>query len=62
MLMGSGRLAAIEQRSVMQPHVHISAVHGIAVIALVLAVFGTAHLLALTNDNRFGRALLALGF
>ena len=46
----------------MQPHVHISAVHGIAVIALVLAVFGTAHLLALTNDHRVGRALLARGF
>jgi len=46
----------------MQPHSHLSAVHGIAVIALVLAVFGTAHLLALTSDNRFGRTLVVLGF
>lgn len=46
----------------MTPHVHLSAVHAIAILALVLAVFGTAHLLALTNDNRLGRALIALGF
>ena len=46
----------------MQPHTHISAVHGIAVIALVLATFGTAHLLALSSDSRPSRALLALGF
>ena len=45
----------------MTPHVHLSAVHGIAVIALVVAVLGTAHLLALTNDNRAGRALVSLG-
>ena len=46
----------------MSPHTHISAVHGIAVIALVLATFGTAHLLALSSDSRPSRALLALGF
>lgn len=46
----------------MQPHTHISAVHGIAVLAFVLAAFGTLHLLALGNDNRASRALLALGF
>lgn len=46
----------------MPPHTHISAVHGIAVIALVLAIFGTAHLLALSSDSRPSRALLALGF
>jgi ABC-type xylose transport system permease subunit len=46
----------------MTPHVHLSAVHGIAVVALIVAVFGTTHLLALTNDNRFGRAIMALGF
>lgn len=46
----------------MQPHVHLSAVHGIAAIALVTAVFGTAHLVALTHDNRVSRAFVALGF
>lgn len=46
----------------MTPHVHLSAVHGIAVIALVVATLGTAHLLALSNDNRASRALIALGF
>ena len=46
----------------MQPHVHLSAVHGIAVIALVTAVFGTAHLIALTSDTRPARALFGLGF
>jgi hypothetical protein len=46
----------------MTPHTHISATHGIAVIALVVAVFGTAHLLALSSDSRAGRALVALGF
>lgn len=46
----------------MTPHVHMSPVHGIAVIALVVAVFGTAHLVALGHDNRTSRALIALGF
>lgn len=46
----------------MTPHTHISAVHGIAVAAFVLAAFGTAHLLALSSDSRPSRALLALGF
>lgn len=46
----------------MTPHVHMSPVHGIAVIALVVAVFGTAHLVALGHDNRASRALIALGF
>lgn len=44
------------------PHVHLSPVHGIAVVALITAVFGTAHLITLTHDNRLGRAVLALGF
>jgi len=43
-------------------HVHMSPVHGVAVIALVIAVFGTAHLLALSSDSRPSRALVALGF
>lgn len=46
----------------MKPHTHISAVHGLAVIALVLAVFGSAHLVAVSRDTRFSRALIALGF
>lgn len=44
------------------PHVHISPVHGIAVIALVTAVFGTIHLLALSHDNRASRCVVSLGF
>jgi hypothetical protein len=46
----------------MEPHVHISAVHLIAGIAVVVATFGTLHLLALTSDNRASRAFIALGF
>ena len=46
----------------MQPHVHISPVHGIAMLCLIVIVFGTAHLLTLTHDNRPARALLAMGF
>ena len=46
----------------MNPHVHISAVHGVAIVALIVATFGTAHLLALSNDNRASRALVSLGF
>jgi hypothetical protein len=45
------------------PHVHISAVHMLASIAAVVAVFGTLHLLALTSpDSRASRAFIALGF
>ena len=46
----------------MTPHAHLSAVHGIAYIALVVAVFGTVHLLSLSNDNRASRAFVSLGF
>jgi hypothetical protein len=46
----------------MQPHVHLSAVAAIAIVALVVATFGTAHLLALSHDNRASRALVSLGF
>lgn len=46
----------------MTPHVHISPVHGIAMLAFVVAAFGTAHLLALSHDNRASRAFVALGF
>lgn len=46
----------------MDPHVHISPVHMLATIAATVAVFGTLHLLALTNDTRASRAFIALGF
>lgn len=47
----------------MKPHVHLSAVHGIAVIAFVVAVFGTIHLYSMSHDNQFTRAWVAgLGF
>lgn len=46
----------------MNPHVHISPIHLLATIAFAIVVFGTLHLLAITNDNRASRALLALGF
>ena len=46
----------------MTPHAHLSPVHAIAMTAFIIAVFGTAHLLALTNDNRVSRAFVSLGF
>jgi hypothetical protein len=46
----------------MPPHVHISPVHMLAFLAFSVAVLGTAHLVALTVDNRASRAYIALGF
>jgi hypothetical protein len=46
----------------MDPHVHISPIHLVASVAACVAVFGTLHLLALTNDNRWSRAYVSLGF
>lgn len=46
----------------MTPHVHMSPAHLVAVLAAVVALFGTAHLLSLTTDNRLTRAWAALGF
>ncbi len=46
----------------MNPHVHFSPMMMLATIASTVAVFGTLHLLALTNDNRASRAFVALGF
>jgi hypothetical protein len=46
----------------MEPHVHISPVHMLATMLAIVAVFGTLHLLALSSDNRSGRAFMALGF
>lgn len=46
----------------MDRHVHISPVHLLAAVAATVAILGTAHLLALTSDNRLSRAFIALGF
>lgn len=46
----------------MEAHVHISPIHLLAGVAFTLAFYGTLHLLALQSDNRFTRALIALGF
>ena len=51
-----------DERVVMTPHVHISAVHIGATVLATFAVFATLHLLALGNDNRASRALIAAGF
>lgn len=45
----------------MKPHVHLSAVHGLAVLAIIIVVFGTLNLATMTVDNRFTRAIRALG-
>jgi hypothetical protein len=46
----------------MTPHSHMSPVHAVALLALIVAVFGTAHLLSLSADNRLSRAWVSLGF
>lgn len=46
----------------MTPHYHLSAVHALTVLALIVALFGTAHLLAVGSDSRLSRAWVALGF
>lgn len=46
----------------MEPHVHITPIHLLASVAAIVAVFGTLHLLAITNDNRASRAFVSLGF
>ena len=46
----------------MKPHVHLTAIHGIAVVCVVVIVFGTLHLMALSKDNRPSRAWVGLGF
>ena len=46
----------------MEPHVHMSPVHAIAMLALLIAVLGTIHLLALSHDTRASRAIVSLGF
>jgi hypothetical protein len=46
----------------MDPHVHFSATHAIGFLALTVALLGTAHLLAISVDNRASRAWISLGF
>lgn len=46
----------------MDPHVHLSATHLIAGTLFTVAVLGTLHLLAISNDNRASRAFVSLGF
>lgn len=46
----------------MQPHVHMSPVHALAMLCVIVIFFGTAHLISLTHDNRASRAMLAMGF
>lgn len=46
----------------MEDHVHIGFVSLLATTAAVVAVLGTLHLLAISTENRAGRAFMALGF
>lgn len=46
----------------MTPHTHISATHLLASTAFIVAALGTLHLIAITNDNRWSRAFVSLGF
>jgi hypothetical protein len=46
----------------MKPHTHLTAIHGIAVVCVVVIVFGTLHLYSLSRDDRFSRAWVGLGF
>lgn len=43
-------------------HVHIGWVSMFAQVLVIIAIFGTLHLLSLTSDSRLGRAWIALGF
>ena len=45
------------------PHFHVSGLHTTATFLVVVAVFGTLHLLAISApDRRSAQAWLALGF
>jgi hypothetical protein len=44
----------------MKPHIHMSPVFMLVLIALMVAVFGTVHLFTLTRDDRFSRAWRSL--
>lgn len=43
-------------------HVHIGAVSMLAQVLVIIAIFGTLHLLSLTSGSRVARAWVALGF
>lgn len=43
-------------------HVHNGAVSTLYNVLAVLAIFGTLHLLCLSSDSRWARAVIALGF
>lgn len=45
-----------------ETHVHVGALPLLALFAAMVALFGTLHLFALTNESRFSRAWIALGF
>ena len=44
------------------PHVHNSPVQMVAFVAVMVAVFGTIHLLSLSSDSEWARAWISLGF
>ena len=46
----------------MEPHAHMSPIHALGMVAFIVAILGTLHLLALGHDNRASRALISLGF
>lgn len=43
-------------------HVHTGSIHALFNLLIVIAIFGTIHLLSLTSDSRWARAWIALGF
>lgn len=45
----------------MEPHTHVNAVPILATGVVMVAIFGTLHLYALSTDSRLTRALTALG-
>lgn len=45
----------------MRPHTHMSPVHAVAMLAMVIATLMTIHLLAVSSDSRASRAILAGG-
>lgn len=45
------------------PHFHISGLHGVLFFLMMVAAFGSLHLLAASApDNRLSQAWLGLGF
>lgn len=47
----------------MNPHFHISGLHATIIFLMVVVMFGSAHLVAMSApSNRVSQAWLALGF